>query len=419
MNKRSFTSKRQAQNTKEKNEKEKNEGQNEEVTNNLLILPIDGQSNVGKTIPTEKGNFYFQQQKFLLTYAGHVNKEKFHSWFVSLFGGKTVKEVHIAHETGLKGGKPYPHSHVLVDLGFRHQTRNSRFFDYLKIHPHIKKVTTKAHWNNLLKYLSKEDKECAYLLELLPTSAYNSIIGSGTLEEAIENNLTNPNDVFGIKELYRMKRNKTGEKVYIDVEDYLDWQKIFFKVSYNQGGADRTINWLYDKRGGAGKTHFAHHLCDNFGTDWCLLHYTGNQRDFLHNVGLAIEGGWGGYGMIVDVPRSQHLGEDFYSTLELCIDGRLTLSKYGGGSVIIGKPHLWVFSNIMPSVSTMSLDRWRIIKTGKGGKGVALLVYDNYGNFLPTNCCHGVVGYSFVRSSMEASSSSGGLFFDASLSLSE
>ncbi|GAH85580.1 unnamed protein product, partial [marine sediment metagenome] len=106
-------------------------------------------------IPEAK--FYLQTQRIFLTYRSHLDKKNYSNFLKKkMNGGKSnvVDIIILAHEKGDKTTS-YPHTHVFVKTLKRFQTRNSRYFDYDDIHPHIKSVKSKKHESNIYRYLAK------------------------------------------------------------------------------------------------------------------------------------------------------------------------------------------------------------------------------------------------------------------------
>lgn len=348
-------------------------------------------------------NFRFNNQKCLLTYKGWLDKAEYKKW---LNGKKKdgIKFVEIAHETGDQHHN-YKHSHVLIDFGKAHQTRSVRWFDYEGVHPHISLVKSMQHWDNSLNYLAKEDKECASLATST-NNLVNGVFSCNNEEEAVRKYVKSPGDYIGVREMYRdhrMRKLNEAGMVVIEPDKMFAWQKAFVRVT-NQSNSDRAINWVYDKNGKGGKTVWGQHLVDNFDGDWAVISSIGRESDFCQNVKNVVESGWKKVGLILDLPRNYEDKEQLYTCLENIVNGRITCTKYQGGNVNIGKPHIWVFSNFLPMIEKMSKDRWRIFEIGKHGKGCALLLYEGKKS-RRVKIDGGIIPYSFIPMNDSASSS--------------
>jgi len=353
------------------------------------------------------GSFRIQNSRLLLTYKTHLDKNEYIEWIKKK---KDIKEIYMAHETGDKD-VPYEHTHVLVWFKQLFQSRNARILDYENIHPHIRKVNSQKHWSNAVIYMAKEDPENEGLLTQ-NRPLIDKIQECSSESDALRNFVVKPMDYSSVRQIYR-DREREISKVYIDPNDYKSWQIVFNKI-YNQNkNPGRVVNWLFDEKGGCGKTQWAYHMVDNFPDSWIVIKNIGKIQDFIHNIKNFAENGWNGRGIIIDLPRASYDSKDIYQCLELIIDGRMTSTKYTGGSITIGNPHVWVFSNFMPKIKLLSLDRWRILKVRGKGKAVRLMKYgikEKTGDIFHSRDLtipkDGIIGLSFNKKDISAGSSS-------------
>lgn len=109
---------------------------------------------------------------------------------------------------------------------------------------------------------------------------------------------------------------------------------------------DRQVFWLYDKVGNSGKTKLALHLASQQG--WLILE-NGKSADIAHS--------WNGENVIFDFSRTQrsHIN---YQVIESIKNGKIFSAKYSSMVKIHKPPHVWIFANFMPEISSLSLDRW-------------------------------------------------------------
>lgn len=117
----------------------------------------------------------------------------------------------------------------------------------------------------------------------------------------------------------------------------------------------RTITWIYEKEGNAGKTFVAKFLALRAGTIICQ----GKAADVFNAVNVAIDKGTMPQLVLVDVPRVT-IDYVSYNALECLKNGLLYSGKYEGGTCIFPSPHVICFANEMPALAKMSLDRWKI-----------------------------------------------------------
>jgi hypothetical protein len=111
----------------------------------------------------------------------------------------------------------------------------------------------------------------------------------------------------------------------------------------------RTIYWVYDPVGNAGKTFLCDVLERSYPDRVQTLHL-GRAADVL----AAIQPGRAAY--IFDVPRSLPTDCDL-STLESIKDGRIFRSKYQSEVCVFPRPHVFVFANRIPPENQFSADR--------------------------------------------------------------
>lgn len=121
----------------------------------------------------------------------------------------------------------------------------------------------------------------------------------------------------------------------------------------------RTINWIWSKEGGMGKTSTAAYLERNY-SGVCVAN--GKAHDIKNTVIKHLEENELDV-MIVTIPRSaqDYLG-GLYGVLEEIKDGLIYSGKYEGGFANIEPPHVIVMCNFEPDRWMISEDRWNIIE---------------------------------------------------------
>lgn len=137
----------------------------------------------------------------------------------------------------------------------------------------------------------------------------------------------------------------------IKEEDFYEWQKIVLAI-VKEIPDERTIHWIWEEKGCAGKTSFAKYLCAKHDA----IPISGKKNDVLY---VASEYESDIY--IMDIPRSQ---EDYvpYGTLEEVKNGLFMCGKYEGHPIVRNSPHIIIFANFEPYLKEMSADRWKVIK---------------------------------------------------------
>lgn len=142
------------------------------------------------------------------------------------------------------------------------------------------------------------------------------------------------------------------------------WQTSVCKL-IDEEPDDRTINWIYDKYGNAGKTVFAKYL---HVKKECIIATGGGNKDIACLISILQKEGRDlnkKTSFIFNFPRSSE-GVS-YKAIESVKDGLMTSVKYETSTLCFNNPHVWIFSNELPDLKKLSVDRWRlfIIKDNK------------------------------------------------------
>lgn len=129
----------------------------------------------------------------------------------------------------------------------------------------------------------------------------------------------------------------------------------------------RTIHWFVDPVGNAGKTSLAKHICLNMEGS---LYLTGKAADMKYGCFSYVENPKNPVlrVVLVDLVRTT---ENFFSYqgLEEVKNGIFYNTKYESKMCLYDSPHVVVFSNWLPTMDKLSLDRWNI-RTIEDGKTI-------------------------------------------------
>jgi len=134
---------------------------------------------------------------------------------------------------------------------------------------------------------------------------------------------------------------------------------------------DRTIVWIYDPEGGAGKTKFCKYMAINHGATVVTNGGVKDIAQLLEDDPKIV---------LWNITRSKETYIS-YEAIESVKDGMITSAKYESKTKYFECPHVVVFANFGPNEELMSRDRWRIIKLA-GGKPQPiydLLIYQEKG----------------------------------------
>lgn len=311
--------------------------------------------------PTVEKKFRFANQFAMFTYKTHIDKGKYTEWFKKEFNNTAKNlELEIAHENGKEDEEcPYEHTHVVVNFKKTVSFTNERRLDYEGIHPHIKYLPYDKGWKDGLHYISKEDPECAHLKNI-NQSLSNKVWDKNSTLEMLEKCVTKASDVNGLIQLYKYKKREPKEmKIKLR-----DWQEsVVFVIE--QEASDRKVNWVYDEKGGCGKSVLCKYLKSMMKDNACILKNIGRVSDVVHVLKNEVEKGWTGKLLMIDISRAYEDRDTIYEIMEGVKDGQLTSLKYDGGNVEFENENLWVFANFLPKVKKMSEDRWNIMEIDK------------------------------------------------------
>lgn len=387
----------------------------------------------------EESNFRVASHKFHLTYKTHINPKEWMDFFENKFS--QIKYYSIAQETG-EGDENnnYPHTHILVDFSEKIFSKKSNLFDFkLKedndywtnpywnkyrdekpweytggIHPNIKTVRDKFHWNTIIEYhrkqpdvilftnvLSEEEKRLKEIEEKkancrrCANPAFSRKHTCGIVEYK-EKKEIEKKVALGLKELQqRMNEDRnfnpinhyggddiktiaTIEKAMRYIREPIGivptilwklWQMNLLK-ELSEKALDRLIVWYYDSYGRAGKSQLAEHLNMYYGVIVLTtldISTVGLLIKDFYNLTKKITR------IIFDLPRKYNIKPEHYQTLELIKSGKILSSKYHCENVKFGdknndKPHVVVFSNEMPDFEYLTEDK------------IGLRIIDNTGN---------------------------------------
>lgn len=309
----------------------------------------------------DSGNFRLNNKRIMLTYKTHLDKEKYISFMQKLCDNK-ISFIRLAHETG-HTDDDYDHTHALMEHEKTFETRNCRKFDFEGIHPHFRLYLTAPAWKNAKNYIAKEDPANADLKQEFIPNIVLGIMSCETNAEALVKYCNKPSDAPGILAI----RNETTVSVRRRtklVEPTYEWQKQLIEMTKVEPG-EREIVWIYDKKGGAGKSCFTRYIKHTQGKLWYSCTEVHQCRDLAPIIMNALESGWEAWGWIFDLPREACDHKGFYSGIECLKNGEITGTKYRGKTVEFDIPHVIVFANFLPKTETMSMDRWRVFEIGK------------------------------------------------------
>lgn len=146
-----------------------------------------------------------------------------------------------------------------------------------------------------------------------------------------------------------------------DVKDPLElvapypWQDAILKKLAVEPD-DRSVLWVRDAQGGAGKTALCKHLVLKHGA----LMVGGRVQDATYALAQFSESKKPMPKIVIfNFTRSQEQSVS-YQAIEAIKDGIFFSGKYESGMVCMNSPHVLCFANFAPETSKLSTDRWHI-----------------------------------------------------------
>lgn len=212
--------------------------------------------------------------------------------------------------------------HLQVALCFK----SARTFNGLKkLFPtaHIEKARNKIA---ALKYCSKKDTA---------TGQAQGSVGRTDAQDKVEGIVVTKDPMEGLVEY--------------------EWQTKL-REELDKSPDNRTIYWLWEPLGGAGKTTFVKHLV---ATRDDVLYIGGKASDIMYGVAkYVLEKKRGPKVVFMNIPRCvEHVS---FNGLEQVKDGMFFNTKYECGMICYDCPHVVVMANEEPDYSKMSMDRWKV-----------------------------------------------------------
>lgn len=144
---------------------------------------------------------------------------------------------------------------------------------------------------------------------------------------------------------------------YENVKFY-DWQKKIIEICESEPN-DRTINWIWEKKGNKGKSFLAKYIVMKYDA----IISDGKKDNVFNQIKTWLDSHRQNEDpkiIILDCPRynREHIN---YGVLEQIKNGMIYSGKYEGGICLFGNPHIFIFANSEPDLDCLSFDRWNII----------------------------------------------------------
>ena len=140
------------------------------------------------------------------------------------------------------------------------------------------------------------------------------------------------------------------------------WQQQLMEIIKTED-SDRRVFWVYDHKGGTGKSFMCQYLLKSGGILFPDFSYRDNC--YLYNNESLV---------LFDLARSSIAPVDMRLVEDLK-NGYLVSTKYEVRKKIFESPTIIIFSNILPKSEFLSMDRWYVVEIMETGE---LFRHENY-----------------------------------------
>ena len=127
-----------------------------------------------------------------------------------------------------------------------------------------------------------------------------------------------------------------------------EWQEEVMKIAESLEGDERAVLWVVDFDGGKGKSKLSQYLAEKKRA--AILH----DLNYVHNSFIYAKEKY----VIFDLPRGYDCKE--MRLIEDLKNGIVNVQKYESKRVIFDPPVVIVFSNSLPNLALLSIDRWHV-----------------------------------------------------------
>lgn len=244
---------------------------------------------------------------------------------IAAFCAVSVKKYVFQLERGLEAKKLHYQCFVQLEVKKRPKELEKLLFAELEDHKSVKNVgaqlASQAGKNQLLKYCMKTDATKV----AGPWASQQVYMGQGLLTTL------------------RPWQEELKTSILADCTD------------------DRKITWVYDPKGGAGKSAFAKYMAYHHSIPKFTF---AAARDLLYLVSKFPNKPAYIFDLSRTKPASVSMSE-IYQALEDIKNGHFISTKYECEMVLMQSPHVIVFANCLPEFEKLSADKWDVRKFGE------------------------------------------------------
>lgn len=361
----------------------------------------------------ERPGFRLKARKVHLTYKTHFDHQAFIDIITQkvatrLFQGAPLCVVAYSIVSELSDAEqPYKHVHAAFAFSGQLETTDPRFFDIPDIrpeaerneeaadvkasesyrlgliHPNIQKVTSEAHWKNVVKYHRKTGVPVTTFNITAPGLTVDDLKTYKTAAEvvrAIEGRQVELTKAGPLLTAWRALRDEPPPPPTLEEKTQLiaqrlatlrPWQRDFYTEFFvRRRRDDRTITWFVDQAGGAGKSTLIQFITEV--TDSVTLTAT-RMEDAAYVLGQYVDEHKGDSPdcIFFNLDRTTGGYASIYTILEAFKDRTFTSPKYASRNVTFRRsPLVVVMANTFPDVDRLSKDRWDIRVFGFDGQDI-------------------------------------------------
>lgn len=143
----------------------------------------------------------------------------------------------------------------------------------------------------------------------------------------------------------------------IELPSLYKWEKDLLEILVKEPD-DRTLYWIHEPNGCAGKTTFQKYVFTHF--DGCVV-LSGKGADMKNGiVNFVKNSGKTPRIVLINIPMSVDMSYVSYTGIEEIKDMFFFSGKYEGGMVCGKNPHVVIFSNREPDYNECAKDRWKV-----------------------------------------------------------
>jgi len=136
------------------------------------------------------------------------------------------------------------------------------------------------------------------------------------------------------------------------IEKLYPWQERIRKMCLEIPD-QRTINWIWESEGNRGKTSFCKFMAVHYQA---IVLSNGSLKDLACAIGDTSP-------TIILINLTRDLEERVnYSAFEAMKDGLMFSAKYESKMKLFNCPHIFIFANFEPRLTSCSADRWNVIR---------------------------------------------------------